>query len=237
MLQQILDGRTDLIFEYLASGHDGSATDEQGRSLLSWCAYYGDVSAVRYLLAKGATLSALGPNFDLNGAAFHGHWQLVQFLLENGADPSGIIQPTGETPLHSCLSKANDPSTKHVVQLLLAYGADPNAKTIAHHETGAFMRDARTKGETPLHRAAAFGTEEVIQLLLNGGADRTIADCNGESPIGWASWHLRPGRILGLLQHGAYRIHPLHEERITSDHGQGPTGGRMSGLLGTVHLP
>ena len=32
------------------------------------------------------------------------------------------------------------------------------------------MRDCRTKGETPLHRAAAFGGEETIDLLLAAGA-------------------------------------------------------------------
>jgi hypothetical protein len=42
-----------------------------------------------------------------------------------------------------------------VVKLLVDKGADVNAKTIAGLETGAFMRDVRTKGETPLHRAAA----------------------------------------------------------------------------------
>jgi hypothetical protein len=35
---------------------------------------------------------------------------------------------------------------------------------------GAFMRDCRTKGEAPLHRAAAFGDAEAIQLLLDAGA-------------------------------------------------------------------
>ena len=48
--------------------------------------YYGDVSALRLLLDRGETLASLGRNFDLNGAAFHGHWRLCEFLLESGAD-------------------------------------------------------------------------------------------------------------------------------------------------------
>jgi hypothetical protein len=46
----------------------------------------GDVSAIKFLLANGASLESLGDNLDLNGAAFHGHWRLCQFLNERGAD-------------------------------------------------------------------------------------------------------------------------------------------------------
>ena len=69
--------------------------------MIVWCAYYGDVSAVRFLLAKGESLESLGGNFDLNGAAFHGHWQLCQFLIEKGADVNHPLPDTGETPLHA----------------------------------------------------------------------------------------------------------------------------------------
>ena len=83
------------------------------------------------------------------------------------------------------------PTTRRL-RVLLAHGADPNGATKPGVETGAFMRDCRTRGETPLHRAAAFGTEETIQLLLDAGAKVDAHDANGESPLSWASWHLRP---------------------------------------------
>jgi len=50
MLEKITDGRTDLVFEYLAQGHAASAADGAGVSLIQWCAYYGDVSAVNSCL-------------------------------------------------------------------------------------------------------------------------------------------------------------------------------------------
>ena len=31
MLQQIIDGRTDLVFDYLAEGHAADSTDRRGR--------------------------------------------------------------------------------------------------------------------------------------------------------------------------------------------------------------
>lgn len=222
MLNRIVDGRTDLVFDLLADGLPAGTKDNQGRPLIAWCAHHGDVSAIRHLLAHGERLESLGENFDLNGAAFHGHWQLCQFLIERGADPSHPLIETGETPLHAALCKANRPVFEHVVEILLANGADPNAAAKVSAETGAFMRDARTKGETPLHRAAAFGSERTIQLLLDAGASRETKDAHGDSPLAWASWHLRPAAILRKLCWGDFSIHPRNQS--TYDHGAGWSG-------------
>lgn len=236
MLQKIIDGRTDLVFDYIAKGHGVFSQDQEGHSLLKWCAYYGDVSAIKFLLSKGADLNDLGSNLDLNGAAFHGHWQLCQYLLEQGADANYALPHTGETALHSCLCMANRPVTNLIVELLLAFGADPNHRTKAHAETGGFMRDAYTRQETALHRAAAFGNETTIQLLLNAGADKKIKDMNGDSPLSWASWHLRPASILSLLTYGPHRINPAHLERMKSDHGCGWGSGTSISRQGQLHL-
>lgn len=205
MLERIADGRTDLVFEYLARGRAADSADGRGVSLIQWCAYHGDVSAVRHLLARGASLGALGPNLDLNGASFHGHWQLCQFLIEQGADVNHPLPDTGETPLHSALCKT-DPAYNLVLEVLLAAGADPNRATKPGVETDAFMRDCRTKGETPLHRAAAFGDAEAIKLLLDAGAAIDARDAHGDTPLSWASWHLRPRPILRMLCYGAYSV-------------------------------
>ena len=53
LFAQFVDGRTDLVFDLLQSGLPATATDEHGVSLMLWCAYYGDLSAIRYLLQKG----------------------------------------------------------------------------------------------------------------------------------------------------------------------------------------
>ena len=210
ILARIADGRTDLVFDYLSAGHAAGSTDSHGVSLIQWCAYYGDVSAIRFLLTQGESLKSLGDNLDLNGAAFHGHWRLCQFLIENGADPNHPLADTGETPLHAALCKASSPAHRHVINLLLTAGADPNCATKAGVATGGFMRDCRTRAETPLHRAAAFGSEETIQLLLDAGARMDAKDMNGDSPLTWASWYLRPGPILAKLCYGDFRIHPSY---------------------------
>ena len=208
IIQRITEGRTDLVFDHLRAGHPATSLDDNGTSLIQWCAYYGDVSAIRFLLAHGESLGALGENLDLNGAAFHGHWRLCQFLVEQGADINKPLPDTGETPLHAALCTPQRRTHDLVLKVLLGHGADPNRVTKPSVETGAFMRDCRTKAETPLHRAAVFGTEETIRLLLDARADPTAKDMHGDSPLSWASWHARPDSILELLCHGQFRIRP-----------------------------
>ncbi len=224
MLDRIVDGRTDLVFEYVAAGHPANSTDADGVSLIQWCAYYGDVSAIRFLLANGESLASFGENFDLNGAVFHGHWRLCQFLIENGADVNYPLPDTGETPLHAALCTANRGAHDLVIKVLLANAANPNCATKPAVETGGFMRDCRTKAETPLHRAAAFGSEETIQLLLDAGAKLDAKDMNGDSPLAWASWYLRPPTILRQLCYGNFYIRPSYG------------GGMEANLRGMPHL-
>jgi ankyrin repeat protein len=209
LLDRISTGRTDLVFDYLAAGNSATSTDANGVSLLQHCAYYGDVSAIRHLLANGASLNALGKDHGLNAACFHGHWQLTQFLLEHGGDANYTDPDTGETVLHAALCTTERITHNRVMRVLLAQGADPNRATKPGVETGGFMRDVRTRGEAPLHRAAAFGDEEAIKLLLDAGAKIDAKDVNGDSPLSWASWHLRPTPILLLLCYGPHRVNPM----------------------------
>lgn len=228
---RVRDGRTDLVFEHIAEGHPATDADANGVRLIQWCAYYGDVSAIRFLIGQGETLASLGANLGLGDAVFHGHWPLCQFLIEQGADANHAVPETGESPLHLALCKANRPVYDAILELLLAAGADPDRATLPGVETGGFMRDARTRGETPLHRAAAFGSEKAIDLLLAAGARVDARDAQGDSPLGWASWHLRPDAILRKLCFGDHVIHPARNS--TYDHGAG--WGVMG--VGRPHLP
>ena len=208
MLDEIMEGRTDLVFEYLAAGKPADAKDADGVSLLQWCAYYGDVSAMKYLLENGARIESLGENLGLDAACFHGHWRLCQFLIERGANVNRPQEDTGETPLHATLCTTDRLRRNIVMKVLLQRGANPNCTTKPNQQTGGFMRDCRTKGETPLHRAAAFGDEEAIQLLLDAGAKIDARDINDDTPLSWASWYARPTPILRKLLYGNHRIHP-----------------------------
>ncbi len=56
IIKQIIDGRTDLVFDYLAEGHAATSTDKDGVSLIKWCAYFRDVSGIKFLLANGESI-------------------------------------------------------------------------------------------------------------------------------------------------------------------------------------
>jgi ankyrin repeat protein len=236
VLTAIACGRTDLVCDLLRQA-DGLTRLAEGQvSALQWFVYYGDVTALRAVVAAGGDLSSLDLGRELGNAAFFGHWKVADFLIGLGADPNWREPDTQETPLHSALSKAGRPHYAYVVRLLLEKGADPNAATAPGAETGAFMRDARTKGETPLHRAAAFADASVIRRLVDAGADRERRDAHGDTPLSWASWHLRPGAVLALLAHGSHQITEKQVATSTSDHGAGWGNAMEQNLLGD-YLP
>ncbi|MFQ5528250.1 MAG: ankyrin repeat domain-containing protein [Thermoanaerobaculia bacterium] len=221
LLTRIADGRTDLVFELLKRPDWRELLERGPIRAMQWFVYYNDTTALKAVLAAGGDLTSLDLDTELGHASFFGHWKVCDFLIAHGADVNSAVAETGETPLHNALAKAGRPYFVYVVRLLLDHGADVNAKTRPGVETGAFMRDVRTRGETPLHRAAAYADQATIELLLERGADREARDVDGDSPLTWASRHLRPGAILKLLEFGPHRVGARSAEIITSDHGSG----------------
>jgi uncharacterized protein len=236
ILELISRGRTDYIFELLKEPNWEELLHKGQVKPLQWLVYYNDTTALKAVLKEGGNLESINLNEELGNAAFFGHWKVCDFLINNGANVNAYVDKTNETPLHNALSKAGRPYYFYVVKLLVDKGANVNAKTIAGLETGAFMRDVRTKGETPLHRAAAYADEKTISYLLENGADKTSKDAYGNSPLSWASEHLRTGTVLSLLAYGNYQISEKHKIENTSEHGQG-WGNSMDWKLLGDYLP
>lgn len=232
VLDHISRGRTDLVFDFLRLSDWRSILHEGQIRVLQWFVYYNDTTALKAVLEIGGDLHSLNLNAELGHAAFFGHWKVCDFLIKHGADVNAPVVETGETPLHNALAKAGRPYYLYVVRPLVENGASVNPRTIPGKETSAFMRDVRTKGETPLHRAAAYGDEEIIEFLLKNGADREARHAHGDSPLSWASEHLRPGAILALLTFGPHRIGENSRRSITSDHGAGCGNGMERKFIG-----
>jgi hypothetical protein len=112
MVDRITNGRTDLVFDFVGAGQPATFCDAGGAKLISTCAYYGDVSAIRFLLSQGERLESLGPNLALDAAAFHGHWHSARRIgpdavwrstCSSGREPIRIGRRSQESrPAVSC---------------------------------------------------------------------------------------------------------------------------------------
>ncbi|KXK01455.1 MAG: ankyrin [Acidobacteria bacterium OLB17] len=236
LLDRIARGRTDLVFELLNRPDWNTLLNDGEVKPLQWFVYYNDTTAIKAVMTAGGGLSSIDIDRELGNASFFGHWKVVDFLISQGADINWSVPETGESPLHSALCKAGRPHFLYVVKLLVENGANINAKTIPDRPSGAFMRDVRTKGETPLHRAAAYADETMIRYMLDHGADKQARDAHGNSPLSWASEHLRPGSILHLLSFEGQTVSEETRSLITSDHGSGWGNGMERKFVGD-YLP
>jgi ankyrin repeat protein len=137
--------------------------------------------------------------------------QIAAVLLEAGANPNFVAnassQHGGETPLGAALTAG----ALRCVQVLLDKGADPNAthggSPIVHVAVAADLpealailvkkgADANTRAEwgnqpTPLMAAAGNGNLQVVDKLLELGADPAAADSNGNTARDYAATHRR----------------------------------------------
>lgn len=200
--QQMLNAATqkdlDTVKKLVAQGADINYMDKWSNTAIFSAAWEGDINALDVFYDLGATLD-LGEINLLCNAAFNAQVASVKWLIDKGADVNYVLS-TGENALHYTISSTGRMTERtEIVTILVNAGTDISKKTIPRKETLCFMRDAFLKGETPLHRAAAYGDENMVGVLLAAGADRTVQDANGDTPLSWASWHLRPSNVLDLL--------------------------------------
>ena len=147
----------------------------------------------------------------------------LQLLLDNGASPN-IVDHDGFGPIHNLIRNANYCMQTEItdnIRLLLAprppmpnhsnnNNADPNLRV----QGGDFV------GFTPLHIALASRCREyVFDALLEGGADVTLRDNVGRTPLEYARTFTEPTihpAILELLwkKGPEFRAMRLHAERV-----------------------
>jgi ankyrin repeat protein len=142
-----------------------------GFTPLLFAAREGDLESARLLVAAGADVNdetAQGISATVL-AAHSGNGDLVEFLLEKGADPNAA--EGGYTALHAAILRGN----RKAVAALLARRADPNAKlrvaTPVRRSSQDFYFHPAYVGATPFWLAARFCQPDVMRLLAKHGAD------------------------------------------------------------------
>jgi ankyrin repeat protein len=172
-LRALLEARPDLV----------NARNDEGDSLLLTAAYSGRKDMFELLLEKGAGVNV----FEASALGLSD--RVGDFL---GADPSlaNTYSHDGWTPLHL----ASFFGRKEVASVLLAHGADVNARS----------RSTRfAKENTPLHAAAANKQIALAELLLAHGADVNARDGSGYTPLALAANGKNDLLVVILLEKGA----------------------------------
>jgi ankyrin repeat protein len=152
---------------------------------LLFAARIGDLESVKQLVAAGGDVNdadAWGVTATVV-AAHSGFRDVVEFLLEKGADPN--LASPGFTALHEAIMRRD----QKIVAALLAHGANPNAPlrtwTPTRRASNDFNFSPALVGATPFWLAARVTAPAIMRLLIDHGADPLFvhhADyVNGES--------------------------------------------------------
>ena len=182
-------------------------------------AHDGDWEEVRRRVERGDNLNALyglsTKETALHIAAGKGNKAICELLLKRGAN-IGAVDVYGGQPLHvAAYSRAAG-----VCELLVAHGADANSVNdfgmtplmlVVKHASPAVCAALITsdnvnfKAHEALHRAAAWGHIQNVQLLIECGADINAVNKCGQTPLHTAAGGYQdcPELCEILLKHGA----------------------------------
>lgn len=128
-------------------------------------AYNGKLAEVENLVAKGANVNLQDQKkrTPLIFAATNGHTSVVKFLIESGADVNAKDSGGQTALLYACKRSFNE-----IAAFLLENGAEVNVQS-------------KKKGITALMLAAVWDNVELVQLLLEHGADPQLTDTFGRT--------------------------------------------------------
>ena len=162
-----------------------------GNTALMFAARVGDLASAKLLVTAGGDVNdtdAWGVSATVL-AAHSGYLPLVDFLLENGADPN--LASAGFAALHEAVMRRDEA----MVTTLLDHGADPNIVLKTWTPTRRSSRDFNFPpvlvGATPFWLAARFAQPELMRLLAEHGADPLFIHDVEYTPDGYYSGQQR----------------------------------------------
>ena len=169
--------------------------DSGGLTPLLYAARENCIACVDVLLGNRADINLPDPDgvSPLLVAIMNANWDLAQRLIAAGADVNQW-DIFGESPLFTAVNLRSridggrasiDPLNRttglEVVKALLERGANPNMQLF--FQPANLAGNTNTRGSTPLIRAANNGDVDVVELLLEHGADATIQMADRQTAI------------------------------------------------------
>lgn len=187
-------GHVEIVQLLLKAGADPNLSDGSYRRPLNAAAYHSHADVVEMLLTCGAKLDEESGRYGtaIYAAASSGKTGVMEALLEKGADPN-LTGSNTETPLFVASSRRYSKA----VNLLLQHSANPNIQCTLHGHRGSKYINA------PLYAVSTFGDVELLELLLQNGADPNARGGYYSSALIVASVHGFATAALVLLKHGA----------------------------------
>jgi uncharacterized protein len=169
--------------------------DSGGLTPLLYAARENCSACVDVLLKNKADIDLADPDSvsPLQVAIMNANWDLAKQLIAAGADVNQW-DIYGETPLltaidlrtridggRASIDEPNQTKGIEIVKLLLERGANPDMQLFFQPANARGV--VYTRGVTPLIRASVNADAEVLKLLLEHGADATIATADRQTPI------------------------------------------------------
>ena len=189
--------KSNLIVTKILTEHGAyvNASDKDGMTPLHSAATQGDNMLVRYLVQHGAKKDAQSlakRRTPLHCAALFGKVEVVESLIDAGCDIEAKDYESETALFTACWSPK--PGDYQCVKLLLERGAKLEVRRSDKPGPGMRWHD----GETVLHVAARFDLGDVVELLLEKGADAYARNRLGETAMDLAVFHGKKKAVAAL---------------------------------------
>jgi ankyrin repeat protein len=206
LLWAVYNRDVELVKKLIAAGADVNAKNEFGAFPLSEAAMTGSTALMELLLDAGADATEANGEGEtaLMVVARAGDVEGAELLLKAGADVNAVEAWGQQSPLMWAAAQ----SQPAMVKLLIAHGADVNARGAVRNWQRKVIREPRPKdmnqgGFTPLLYAAREGCIECARELKAGGADLDLPDPHRVTPLVMALLNLHFDFAAYLIEAGA----------------------------------